>query len=173
MNAPGNLYAPHTTSCATRRFLHALICLYLLAVPYTCLSSCWAQDAPADITDNQTLQVSFFSLKPGSSIGPSRLHLRPGGLLDVSIPGETLTSVGGSWSLQQRRFAAAADFTLDGHPLFHYRLVWNGFGVLGRYAGRARLLEYDRQDRLMQEIIFLFYAEKPGTRPGFGRGSAP
>jgi hypothetical protein len=138
-------------------------------VSYTCLSPCRAQEAPAGGTDNQTLQLSFFSLNPGSSIAASRLHLGPAGALDISIPGETLTSGRGTWSLQQRRFAASADFTVDGRPLFHYRLILNGFGVMDRYAGRARLLEYDRQDRLMQEIGFLFYAERPNA----GKGARP
>lgn len=155
------------------RVVHTLLCLCFLAGPCTCISPCLAQDSPAGVTDNQTLQVSFLSLKPGSSIAPATLRLRSDGTLEMSIANESLTGARGEWSMQGNRFSVSTKFTVDRRPLFHYRLVLDGFGVMGRYAGRARLLEYDRQDRLMQDIGFLFYAEAPGTRPVFGKDTAP
>jgi hypothetical protein len=176
MNAHGNPHELHITGCAARRaLLRALICLCLLAGPLACPYPCRAQDARPEASDNQTLQVRFFSLKPGSSIAPATLRLRCDNTLGIAFEKEALADVQGTWSLRNNRFSAAAEFTADRRPLFHYRLALNGFGAMGRCVGRARLSEYDRQDRLMQEIEFLFYAEAPGVRalPGFGGNGPP
>lgn len=118
---------------------------------------CQAQSS-SDTADNQTLPVTFISLKPGSAIGASNLHLHADGTLDFSIEGETLINSRGTWSEQKNRFAATIDFTVDKRTSFHYRLTFNGYRLMGLHAGRAHLCEYDRSERLTQEIGFLFYA---------------
>lgn len=172
MNAHGHPHALDVTGCAARHALKILILLCFLAAIST--PACRPHESRQDISDNQTLQASFLSLKPGCSIAPATLHLRTGGALGIAIENEALADARGTWSQQQGRFSAAAEFTVARRPLFHYRLALSGLGMGGLYAGRARLLEYDRQDRLMQEIEFLFHAEAPGARalPGFGKDTA-
>jgi hypothetical protein len=131
-------------------------CLSLCALSLPC----WAQSS-SDATDNQTLQITFISLNPKNTIKPSTLHLHADGTLDFSIEGETLINTGGTWSIQTNRFSTAVDFTIDKAVPFHYRLKLEGYHLLGLYAGRARLYEYDRNERLTQEIWFLFYALPP------------
>ena len=117
--------------------------------------------ALADAADNQTLPVTFISLKPGSTIGAANLHLHADGTLDFSIEDETLINSRGTWSQQENRFAAAIDFTVDKRASFHYRLTLDGYCLMGAHAGRAHLREYDSRERLTQKIWFLFYAMPP------------
>jgi hypothetical protein len=86
------------------------------------------------------------------------VHLHADGTLDFSIDGETLINTGGTWSIQTNRFSAAVDFTIDKQTPFHYLLNLDGYCLMGLYAGRVRLCEYNRHERLTQEIWFLFYA---------------
>lgn len=132
-------------------------CLGLYAYPRTCRAQ-----SPSDAADNQTLPVTFISLKPGSAIGASNLDLHADGTLDFSIEGETLIDSRGTWSGQENHFRAAVDFTVDKRASFHYRLTCNGYRLMGLHAGRALLSEYDRSERLTQKIGFLFYAVPPG-----------
>ena len=147
--------------------LRSAFCLCCLAALAVHTPVCLA-DTTADAADNQTLQITFLSLKPGNTIGPSRLRLRADGTLTFSIAGETLSSLRGTWTRQDRRFSATVDFILDRQPGFHYRLVLDGYTLMDLYAGHARLREHDRHDSLVQEIIFVFYAaDSSGTRgPG-------
>ena len=138
-----------------------LLCCCLAGLLYAHPLSCLAQ-SPSDAADNQTLPVAFISLKPGSSIGDSTLHLHADGTLDFSIDGETLPDSRGTWSQQTNRFAANVDFTVDKRTSFHYSLIFDGYSLRGAHAGRAYLYEYDRNRRLMQKIRFLFYAVPPG-----------
>jgi hypothetical protein len=107
------------------------------------------------------LPVTFISLKPESTIGASNLDRHADGTLDFSIEGETLIDSRGTWSGQENHFWAAVDFTIDKRASFHYRLIINGYRLMGLHAGRALLSEYDRSERLTQEIEFLFYAVPP------------
>lgn len=132
-----------------------------LATLYAYPRPCQAQ-SPSIAADNQTLPVTFISLKPGSTIGDSNLHLHADETLDFSIEGETLIDSRGIWSGQENRFRVAVDFTVDKRASFHYRLTLNGYRLMGLHAGRALLSEYDRNGRLTQEIGFLFYAVPPG-----------
>ncbi len=149
--------------CAQARFpCICAVCLLLLcflAVLCAHPRLCLAQVTAAEPSDNQTLQISFLSLKPGSTIGATSLRLHPDGTIDLSIENETLTGVRGEWALQGNRFSATADFSVDRRAAFHYRLIFNGYHMMGLYAGRTRLQEYDRRNRLVQEISFLFYAD--------------
>ncbi len=131
-------------------------CLGLYAYPRPCRAQ-----SPSGAADNQTLPVTFISLKPGSTIGASNLDLHADGTLDFSIDGETLIDSRGTWSAQENHFRAAVDFTVDKRASFHYRLTCNGYRLMGLHAGRALLSEYDRSERLTQEIWFLFYAVPP------------
>jgi hypothetical protein len=155
--------------CAQARFpcictvcLLLLCCLVVLCA-HPC--PCRAQEVAAEPSDNQTLHISFLSLKFGSSIGATRLRLHADGTLDLSIENETLSGAGGAWALQGNRFSATADFSVDRRAAFHYRLIFNGYHMMGLYAGRTRLQEYDRRNHLVQEISFLFYADAR-TRAG-------
>lgn len=143
------------------RVASAVLLCCCLATLYMHPRSCRAQ-SPTDAADNQTLPVTFISLKPGSTIGSSNLHLHADGTLDFSIDGETLLDSRGTWSQEENRFAANVAFTVDKLTSFHYRLAFDGYRLMGLCAGQARLLEYDQQDRLTQEIGFLFYAVPPG-----------
>ena len=139
-------------------WLMMLCCCLGLCAP----SPCWAQSS-SDAADNQTLQIKFISLNPKNTIRPSTLHLHADGTLDFSIEGETLINTGGTWSIQTNRFSAAVDFTLVKQISLHYHLTFDGYRLMGAHAGRARLYEYDRNERLTQEILFIFYALPPGT----------
>jgi hypothetical protein len=121
---------------------------------------CWAKSS-SNSADNQTIQIKFISLNPTNTISTSTVHLHADGTLDFSIEGETLINTGGTWSVQTNRFSAAVDFTIDKQTPFHYLLKFEGYCLMGLYAGRARLCEYDRHERLTQEIWFLFYALPP------------
>ena len=129
----------------------------LYAHPFFCLAQ-----SPSETADNQTLTVTFISLKPGSTIGASTLQLHADKTLDFSIESETLIDSRGTWSQQENRFTATVDFTVDRRTSFHYRLTFDGYRLLGLHAGRALLSEYDHSERLTQEIGFLFYAVPPG-----------
>jgi hypothetical protein len=124
---------------------------------------CRAQ-SPLSAADNQTLSIKFISLKPENTIGDSNLQLHADGTLYFSIEGETLINTGGTWSIQTNRFSATVDFTIDKQTPFHYLLKFEGYCLMGLYGGRARLCEYDRHERLTQELWFLFYALPPDTR---------
>jgi hypothetical protein len=137
-----------------------LLCCCLAGLLHAHPHFCLAQ-SPSDAADNQTLPVTFISLKPGNTIGASNLQLHADGTLDFSIDNETLTNSRGTWSQQENRFAARVDFTVDTRASFHYRLVFDGYRLMGLHAGRAHLYEYDRNRRLTQEIWFLFYAIAP------------
>ena len=150
---------PGTHPDFAQRIMVLLCCC--LATLYMHPRPCRAQ-SPSDAADNQTLPVTFISLKPGSTIGASNLHLHADGTLDFSIDGETLLDSRGTWSQQENRFAATVDFTVDKRASFHYRLIFDGYRLMGADAGRAHLCEYDQQERLTQEIGFLFYAVPPG-----------
>jgi hypothetical protein len=131
-----------------------------LATMYVNPCSCLAQ-SPSGAADNQTLPVTFISLKPGNTIGASSLDLHADGTLDFSIDNETLPDSRGTWSQQGNHFAATVDFTVDKRTSFHYRLIFDGYSLRSAHAGRAHLYEYDRNGRLMQKIGFLFYAVPP------------
>jgi len=128
---------------------------------FTYTQPCHAQN-PVDAADNQTLQVRFISLKPEHTIGSTQLHLHADGTLDFSIEGETLTNTTGTWSIKTNRFSARIDFTIDKQACFHYRLQLDGYYLLGMYAGKASLFEYNQPGRLTQHIRFLFYALPSG-----------
>jgi hypothetical protein len=81
--------------------------------------------------------------------------------LDFSIEGETLINTAGTWSAQTNRFSASVNFMIDKQKSFHYRLELDGYLLWGLHAGRARLREYDSNERQTQEIGFLFYAVPP------------
>ena len=132
-------------------------CLGMYAHPRPCQAQ-----SSSNAADNQTLPVTFISLKPGSAIGASNLHLHADGTLDFSIEDVTLIESRGTWSRQKNRFAATIDFTVDKRTSFHYRLTFDGYRLMGLHAGLAHLREYDRNGRLTQEIGFLFYAMPPG-----------
>jgi len=153
--------AGHAPRILTVRVLLWLCCclagLCALSLP------CWAQSS-SDAADNQTLTVKFISLKPGNTIGSAHLHLHANGTLDFSIDDETLINVRGTWSTQANRFSASVNFTIDKQAPFHYRLKFDGYRLRDLHAGRAYLYEYDRHERLTQEIWFLFYALPPDTR---------
>jgi len=145
---------------------HAVIGLCCLVVLCASPRPCRAQEAAEENSDNQTLRVNFLSLKPGSSIAPASLRLHADATIDLSIENETLSRVGGEWALQDNRFSATADFSVDRRAALNYRLIFNGYHLMGLYAGRARLQEYDRQNRLVQELRFLFYADARTPRAG-------
>lgn len=155
---PPDSKTPHMRPC-----MQAAVSLCLLAALCACPPPCRAQE-PASQSDNQTLQVTFLSLKPGNAIGPSRLRLHTDGTLDFRIDGETLSGVQGAWTQKESRFSATVDFSLDRRTGFHYRLVLDGYSLTGLYGGRARLSEYNAGDRLMQEVDFLFYAGGSGPQ---------
>jgi hypothetical protein len=145
----------------------AIVCLVLCCcLTEMCMYAhlCRAQ-SPLSAADNQTLSIRFISLKPGNEIEASHLHLHADGTLDFSIEGETLINTRGNWSLQSNRFSAAVDFTIDKQTPFHYLLKFEGYCLMGLYAGRARLCEYERHRRLTQEMWFLFYALPPDYIP--------
>jgi len=137
-----------------------LMLLYCALGLCTLSLSCWAQNS-SNTADNQTLQIKFICPNPKNTIRPSTVHLHADGTLDFSIEGEVLINTGGTWSIQKNRFSAAVDFTIDKQTPFHYLLTFDGYCLMGLYAGRARLCEYDRHRRLTQEIWFLFYALPP------------
>ena len=143
------------------RATRAVLLCCCLATLYAYPRPCQAQN-PSDAADNQTLPVTFISLKPGSTIGASHLYLHADETLNFSIEGETLINSRGTWSGQENHFTAAIDFTVDKQTSFHYRLTLNGYRLMGLHAGRAHLCEYDRNRRLTQKIGFIFYAVPPG-----------
>ena len=148
------LRSGHSSGFRAARMVLLCCCLATLYVhPHYCRAQ-----SPTDAADNQTLPVTFISLKPGSTIGASNLYMHADGTLDFSIDNETLLDSRGTWSQQENRFAARVDFTVDKQSSFHYRLTFDGYSLRGLYAGRAHLCEYDRHERLMQEIGFVFYA---------------
>jgi hypothetical protein len=137
-----------------------LLCCCLAGLLHVHPLACLAQ-SPTDAADNQTLPVTFISLKPGSTIGDSNLQLHADKTLNFSIKGETLPDPRGTWSQKKNRFTARVDFTVDRRTSFHYRLTFDGYRLMSAYAGRAHLYEYDQNGRLMQKIGFLFYAVPP------------
>ena len=126
------LRSGHASGFRAARMVLLCCCLATL---YMHPRSCRAQ-SPTDAADNQTLAVTFISLKPGSTIGSSNLHLHADGTLDFSIDGETLLDSRGTWSQQENRFAANVDFTVDKRASFHYRLTFDGYRLMGLHAGR-------------------------------------
>jgi hypothetical protein len=151
------LRSGHASRFRAARMLMLCCCLALYAYPLPSRAQ-----SPSDAADNQTLPVTFISLKSGSTIGDSNLYLHADGTLDFSIDNETLPDSRGTWSQQESRFAARVEFTVDTQASFHYRLIFDGYSLIGLHAGRAYLYEYDRNGRLTQEIGFLFYAVPPG-----------
>lgn len=155
-------FSKHDTGSLHRKTAHCpgscTVCLILLCC---CLAAPCRAENNSGSADNQTLQVTFISLKPGSTIGPSCLRLHADSSLDFSINGEPLTKTGGIWSTQTNRFSASINFSIDKQPSFHYRLELDGYLLWGLHVGRARLREYDRKERQTQEIGFLFYAAPP------------
>jgi hypothetical protein len=150
--------AGHAPRIFTVRVILWLCCCLTILFVHT--HPCRAQ-GPLAAADNQTLSIKFISLKPENTIGDSNLQLHADGTLYFSIEGETLINTRGTWSIQTNRFSASVNFTIDKQTPFHYLLKFDGYRLRGLHAGRATLYEYDRHERLTQEIWFLFYALPP------------
>jgi len=71
----------HPSAVRTIYFVCLMLCCWLAPL-HGPIPSCQAQTL-ADTADNQTLPVTFISLKPGSTIGTSILHLHADGTLEI------------------------------------------------------------------------------------------
>jgi len=101
---------------------------------------------------------AFISLKPGASL--RSFQFRPGdnGIMEFRVTGEAIRSAKGSYTADGLRFQAAADFFLSrGKRQYHYRIFFKGIRLLHYFGGTATLREYAENERLTQEVFFLFF----------------
>ncbi len=116
-------------------------------------------------TDNATVEnyyyATFFSLQQRHTIGPSKISLNPEGMFVFIIEGEALQAQTGIYTIKGVSFEATTEFTLQKRKSYHYVIHFKGIAVFDAYiAGIARLKEYIEENRLSQEIPFLFFASK-------------
>jgi hypothetical protein len=123
--------------------------------------------APSEASDNRTtprhrFEASFISLKPGHSIAPAVMELFDNATLAVSIANEPLREALGRYRVAGMRFEADYSFALQRRPHLRYHLILRGVMLLNTYIlGRATLQEFLPQQRLTQEIPFVFVATTP------------
>ena len=137
--------------------------LFLLA--FACGIAC-ADAGPSP--DNETkkcgencYRVTFFSLKQRHSIGDSRFLLHDNGVFEFDIEKEELLDSKGTYSIDGVTFEATAEFTIKKRRLYHYAFSFKGIAIFDTFAaGTARLKEYIKENKLTQEVPFLFFASR-------------
>jgi hypothetical protein len=141
-----------------------LIPLSSLIITFVALSSSslWAELSPDNSTekDRKTYyEVKFFSLKPGHSIGASRFLLEDNKKFEFVIEKEKLADPKGTYHIKGTTFTADAEFSIEKRRMYHYSFSFKGISVMDTYiAGIARLKEFVEENKLTQQIYFLFFA---------------
>jgi hypothetical protein len=129
-------------------------------------SSCSLYAGPS--SDNETKEsgkncyrVTFFSLKQAHSIGDSRFLLHDNGTFEFDIEKEELLDSKGTYRIDGVTFEATAEFTIKKRRVYHYTFSFKGIAVFDTYAaGTAKLKEYIEENKLTQEVSFLFFGSR-------------
>jgi hypothetical protein len=135
----------------------------LAYVAFSALLVCFTGPA-AGASDNRTepgrcFDITFVSLKPGHSIAPAKARLSDNATLALVIENEPFAHARGSFAVTGFRFEADCFFVLQRLPNYRYTLTMKGLMLFSTYIlGRATVQEFLQNERLIQEIPFLFIA---------------
>jgi hypothetical protein len=127
-----------------------------------------------DKESQKTYKITFFSLKRGHSIAPGTLILYDNGNLEIKLDRGNLITPQGKHAVTGYLFEGDWEFTIKRTKSYHYASHFKGLYLFDTYIiGLFTLKEYIEDQRLTQEIPFVFYAalqeketgsQKPGDR---------
>lgn len=113
-------------------------------------------------------KITFFSLKRGHSIAPSRMLLYDNGTFEIKIERENLLAPQGNYTIEGYQFTGEWKFTIKRTRSYQYVSQFKGLNVFNSYIiGFLNLKEYIEEQRLTQELPFIFFAalEDKDTMP--------
>jgi hypothetical protein len=112
--------------------------------------------------DKESLKIyniTFFSLKRGHSIAPATMILYDNGRLEIKLERENLLTPQGKYTVADYLFEGDWEFTVKKTRPYHYASHFKGLYLFDTYIiGLFTLKEYIEDQRLTQEIPFVFYA---------------
>jgi hypothetical protein len=103
--------------------------------------------------------ITFFSLKRGHSIAPATMILYDNGRLEIKLERENLLSPHGKYTVTDYLFEGDWEFTIKRTRPYRYASHFKGLYLIDTYIiGLFTLKEYIENQRLTQEIPFVFFA---------------
>ena len=112
--------------------------------------------------------ITFFSLKRGHSIAPSTMILYDNGSLEIKLERENILTPHGKYTVADYLFEGDWEFTINRTRPYQYASHFKGLYLFDTYIiGLFTLKEYIEDQRLTQEIPFVFFAtlrEKESAR---------
>jgi hypothetical protein len=107
----------------------------------------------------KTYNITFFSLKRGHSIAPSTMILYDNGSLEIKLERENILTPHGKYTVADYLFEGDWEFTIKRTRPYQYASHFKALYLFDTYIiGLFTLKEYIEDQRLTQEIPFVFYA---------------
>ena len=112
-----------------------------------------------DKEDQKTYNIKFFSLKRGHSIAPASMILYDNGSLEIKLERVNLLTPHGKYTVADYLFEGDWEFTIKKTRPYQYASHFKGLYLFDTYIiGLFTLKEYIEDQRLTQEIPFVFFA---------------
>jgi hypothetical protein len=103
--------------------------------------------------------ITFFSLKQGHSIAPAIMILYDKGSLEIKLERENILTPHGKYTVADHLFKGDWEFTIQRTRPYLYASHFKGLYLFDTYIiGLFTLKEYIEEQRLTQEIPFVFFA---------------
>jgi hypothetical protein len=103
--------------------------------------------------------ITFFSLKREHSIAPSTMILYDNGSLEIKLERENILTPHGKYTVADYLFEGGWEFTIKRTKPYLYASHFKGLYLFDTYIiGLFTLKEYIEDQRLTQEIPFVFFA---------------
>lgn len=120
-----------------------------------------SQDNSTRQDEKNDYKIKFFSLKRGSTIGPSQFQLLDNGVFEFDIEKEELIDPKGTYRIKNAIFEATAEFSVKKRRRYQYILYFKGIKVFNSYVvGTVRLREHIDGNKLTQEVSFFFFGSQ-------------
>jgi hypothetical protein len=114
--------------------------------------------------------ITFFSLKRGQSIAPATMILYDNGSLEIKLERENLLTPHGKYTVADYLFEGDWEFTITRTKPYRYASHFKGLYLFDTYIiGLFTLKEYIEDQRLTQEIPFVFFATLREKEAGRGK----
>jgi hypothetical protein len=117
-----------------------------------------------DKESRKIYNITFFSLKRGHSIAPATMILYDNGSLEIKLERENILTPHGKYTVTDYLFEGDWEFTIKKTRPYQYASHFKGLYLFDTYIiGLFTLKEYIEEQRMTQEISFLFFAAIKNT----------
>ncbi len=148
-------------------FIHAFLNSVFIA-PIAAMSAQHGAQTSVQQKTDRTYTITFFSLKPGSSLGTCSLSMQDNGTCVFSVQDQQIDNASGTFTASRSSFAADVSFTVNTPQrdvTYRYELTLNGWRLFEITVIGHASLEQHRSNTLIQTIPLLFYGSPEKQTP--------